>query len=600
MKNEPDIIKKLRIEEEKGLLKNDASLVFDEPDTEGNHQEDFKNFNKNYQELYSNENNSLGSEFKDISFSFKNLIDCIADPIIIVDSKGKILEMNNKITKTLGYDYNDFIGKNVFKTDLATKKTKAILVKNLVKRIAGMKIKPYEIELKASNGQFLRFEINASKIDYLNQNADLIVFREVSDLRKKLEENEKRLDTILENLQAGVAIIDPEKHEIVDINRYASNMIGLPEEKIKGNICHSFICPAQKGKCPVTNLGNTVEKSEKMLVTKEGVEKPILKTVIPINIKGKNFLLESFVDISQIKEAEQALSKSKRESEGILNAAAGGIRIINRNYTVEKVNDTLSEMIDIPAEKQIGLKCKDILKSKYCGTKECSLVKVLNDGKSFQREQKLICKNGKQIPVLLKATPVKDKNGNIKGIIEDYRDISSVKKVESNLKESEKKFRQFFESSPDYCYMVAPDGKIIDINKSAIEILDLEKKEDAIDKQIIPTIYTDPGRAKELVKKWQKQGHLSNEEIEIKSKKGKRTVLLSVDDVKDYDGKLLYSVLTQKDLTELLEKEEELKNKVDELERYKKLTVDRELKMIELKKQIKELEKKYSEEKTLG
>ena len=46
------------------------------------------------------------------------------------------------------------------------------------------------------------------------------------------------------------------------------------------------------------------------------------------------------------------------------------------------------------------------------------------------------------------------------------------------------------------------------------------------------------------------------------------------------------AVITDRDKSEIV-----LKNKIEELERYKRLTVNRELKMIELKKRIKELEK---------
>ena len=44
------------------------------------------------------------------------------------------------------------------------------------------------------------------------------------------------------------------------------------------------------------------------------------------------------------------------------------------------------------------------------------------------------------------------------------------------------------------------------------------------------------------------------------------------------------------DVTEQKKAEKNLKEKIEELERYKKVTVDRELKMIELKKKIEELE----------
>jgi methyl-accepting chemotaxis protein len=51
----------------------------------------------------------------------------------------------------------------------------------------------------------------------------------------------------------------------------------------------------------------------------------------------------------------------------------------------------------------------------------------------------------------------------------------------------------------------------------------------------------------------------------------------------------------QRDIIGRKKAEEELRKKVDELERYKNVTVDRELRLIELKKEVKELRKKYGE-----
>ena len=45
------------------------------------------------------------------------------------------------------------------------------------------------------------------------------------------------------------------------------------------------------------------------------------------------------------------------------------------------------------------------------------------------------------------------------------------------------------------------------------------------------------------------------------------------------------------------EKQEILKKRVDELERFRKLTMDRELKMIELKKELEELKKQKADNK---
>jgi len=48
--------------------------------------------------------------------------------------------------------------------------------------------------------------------------------------------------------------------------------------------------------------------------------------------------------------------------------------------------------------------------------------------------------------------------------------------IEKKLEESEEKFRTFFENVPEYCYMVSPEGLILDVNKAALKALGYKKK----------------------------------------------------------------------------------------------------------------------------
>lgn len=73
---------------------------------------------------------------------------------------------------------------------------------------------------------------------------------------------------------------------------------------------------------------------------------------------------------------------------------------------------------------------------------------------------------------------------------------------------------------------------------------------------------------------------------------GERIIDLKTYPLKDTRGKVIGAVLLIDDVTEKIKTEEELKTKYEELEKFSKVAVGRELKMIELKKKIKELEEK--------
>jgi len=140
------------------------------------------------------------------------------------------------------------------------------------------------------------------------------------ELFAELESSQARIQTILNSVQAGIVTIREKTHEIIDANPYALEMIGASREEVIGRVCHSFICPAEEGKCPISDLGQEVNNSERMLLTADGKSVPILKTVSPVIIGGKKYLIDSFVDISKIKEAEKELHRAREEAESASRA----------------------------------------------------------------------------------------------------------------------------------------------------------------------------------------------------------------------------------------------------------------------------------------
>jgi len=117
-------------------------------------------------------------------------------------------------------------------------------------------------------------------------------------------EAEAYLRAIWNNTIAGIVIIDAETHEIMDINPFACDMIGRPKKEIVRRVCHNFICPACAGKCPITDLHQTVDNSERSIQTRDG-EISVLKTVVPVEIRNRKCLIESFVEITELKRAQR-------------------------------------------------------------------------------------------------------------------------------------------------------------------------------------------------------------------------------------------------------------------------------------------------------
>ena len=118
---------------------------------------------------------------------FQMLFDLMADPVAVVDGRGKILEVTQKVEEITGFKKEELVGKNLLKTKMFGAKTKAVMIKKLAERMMGMHVEPYGVEVLRKDGGKLMYEINAAKIDYKGKPADLVVFRDILE-RKNLEE----------------------------------------------------------------------------------------------------------------------------------------------------------------------------------------------------------------------------------------------------------------------------------------------------------------------------------------------------------------------------------------------------------------------------
>ncbi|MDP2815964.1 MAG: PAS domain S-box protein, partial [Rectinemataceae bacterium] len=136
-------------------------------------------------------------------------------------------------------------------------------------------------------------------------------FDELSKKEQMIRKSKNNLKAILESLQSALLIIDPKTHTIVDANSVAIRMIGAPREEIIGHVCHKYICTADAGKCPISDLKQTIDISERILLNAKGERIPILKSVTPTVISGREYFIENVIDITRLKRVEEELRKSQ-------------------------------------------------------------------------------------------------------------------------------------------------------------------------------------------------------------------------------------------------------------------------------------------------
>ncbi len=179
--------------------------------------------------------------------------------------------------------------------------------------------------------------------------------------REARRESEERLGTLLNAIPTGIVLIDAETHEIADANPVALELIGASSEQVIGSRCHDYICPADEGHCPITDLEQTLDNSERVLLKADGECIPILKTVTTVMLDGRQHLLESFVDITDRKQAEESLRASEEKYRSILEGIGEGYFEVDLAGNFTFFNDALSRSLGRPSDELMGMNYREYM-----------------------------------------------------------------------------------------------------------------------------------------------------------------------------------------------------------------------------------------------
>ncbi len=141
-------------------------------------------------------------------------------------------------------------------------------------------------------------------------------------------------------------------------------------------------------------------------------------------------------DITDRRQAKIELNRTHSELEQTFNISIP-MCVIDKNYNIIKINDTLSSLFRIRMEDIVGKKCYDFLTGKFCKTAKCTIKQVVRGKKFYGYEKDIERSDGTKITCFLRGHPYRNLDGEIVGVIKYLLDITQYKRIEKELKQSE-------------------------------------------------------------------------------------------------------------------------------------------------------------------
>ncbi|MDP7264044.1 MAG: PAS domain S-box protein, partial [Candidatus Thermoplasmatota archaeon] len=409
--------------------------------------------------------------------------------------------------------------------------------------------------------------------------------------RVKAGEEHRLVNEIMSNMNEGVYLINMKDIEIVWANPKFERMFGYDSGEMLGK--HASIVNAPTERDPL-ETAKEITKVLKETGEWHGEVNNIKKDGTPfwcyanVSVFNHPFYGEVMVsvhtDITEGKIVQEELLKSERKHRTLFESMSLGVVYQNAEGYITSANPSAERILGLTLDQMQGRtsidprwKAIDVNGADFPGETHPSMVAL----KTGQKVRNIIM--GVFNPIFGENTwininavphtkPGEDKPFQVYTVFEDITERMSA---EAELQKSEERFKQFFENVPEYCYMVSLDGKIMDVNRSATNMLGY-KKEDILGKPFLTTIYAPSSReiAKNLFIEWKVKGEMRNKELNIVTKDGtERTVLLSANAVRGSNGEIIHSVSIQRDITERKKAEEKVRKMSQAVEQSPALVV---------------------------
>jgi len=504
---------------------------------------------------------------KEANERFRNIVLKSPDAIIVTDARGKIAYMNPAAEKVFNRKLESFGGKD-FGLALANGEST-------------------EIDIVRPGKDPGVGDMYVVETEWLGEKAHLITIRDITERKKaqyELRESQELFSLFMRHSPVYMVIkeVTPTESRVLQASDNYEQMIGIPSPKMIGRTMVELFPPELAAKITaddwaVVSSGTVLQQDEDL----NGRNYVTIK--FPITRREKTLLAGYTIDITERKQADEALRESEEKYRWVLNNMVDVITVMDMNlhftyvspsimrmrgYTAEEATAQTLEQALTPESLQISAKVfEEEMKLEASGTAD--------PGKSRILELEQYRKDGSIVWMENSLSFMRDKAQKPVGIISVSRDITDRKRTEEALRESEAHYRLLAEHMTDIVWMMDLDLNVTWLSPSAMKARGFSVDEIAalpLDRQLTTESL---GIAVNLLGKQmrlEKDGLIAepdrilSRDLEFYCKDGRIIVLdCTFQFIRDEQGKATGILAEGKDITARKRAEEELQRTLESL-----------------------------------